>query len=315
MTDQHTPQNNAADAPSNGLRHILQALIASGLLQAEIAREADVSSTTLSRWLKGQYAGNEAITEEKLSKWLKSREQRQQQQPLLASPPKWFPSPTASKITHTCRYAQIAGDMAIIYGGAGLGKTTALRRYAEENPSVWVIEMTRSHSKLLGALERIAAAVGLKGLAREPAKVQDRIHDRVSGTNGLLVIDEAQHLDNEALEAIRAIHDATGIGIVLAGNEVLYTRITGGRREMGFAQLFSRIGKRLRLSRPSKEDVASLAEAWGIVDADIRDLMGEIAMKPGALRGLTKALRLASMTGGISAQNLTDAWQNLGGAE
>ena len=39
------------------------------------------------------------------------------------------------------------------------------------------------------------------------------------GREGLLIIDEAQHLLLPALESLRSIHDATACGLVLMGNE------------------------------------------------------------------------------------------------
>lgn len=301
-------------------RKTLLALLAdeaNSLSQSDISREADVSSTTLSRFLKGDYKGDNAGIADKLGKWLDTRRARLHSASTMPTPPTFFATKTAQRIIDTLSYAQVAGDMAVVYGGAGLGKTTATKRYAKTAASVWVVEMTRSHGRLLGALERIAATLGLRGIPREPSKVQDRIHDRVADTGGLLVIDEAQHLDNDALEAIRAIHDATGIGVVLLGNEVLYSRLTGGKRDATFAQLFSRIGKRLRLGRPLIQDVDAMADAWGLTDTEARELLQEIAAKPGALRGATKCLRLASVLSGgnIRGENLRLTWTQLGGAE
>jgi len=301
-------------------RSTLQALLAdeaNGLSQSDISREANVSSTTLSRFLKGDYKGDNAGIATKLSKWLETRRARLSTVSAMPTPPAYINTGTAQRILDTLEYAQAAGDMAVVYGGAGLGKTTATKRYASTAASVWVVEMTRSHGKLLGALERIAVTIGLRGIPRESAKVQDRIHDRVADTGGLLVIDEAQHLENDALEAIRAIHDATGIGVVLLGNEVLYSRLTGGKRDATFAQLFSRIGKRVRLGRPVAQDVDAVADAWGLNDSEARDLLHEIAGKPGALRGATKCLRLASVVsaGQIRGEHLRTAWTQLGGAE
>ena len=45
------------------------------------------------------------------------------------------------------------------------------------------------------------------------------------GREGLLILDEAQHLLLPALESLRSIHDATECGLVLMGSESVYARL------------------------------------------------------------------------------------------
>ena len=75
------------------------------------------------------------------------------------------------------------------------------------------------------------------------------IVQRLQGTKGLLILDEAQHLMLPALESLRSIHDATACGLVLMGNEAVYSRLSG-RRSAEFAHLFSRVGMVLKLENP-----------------------------------------------------------------
>ena len=58
-----------------------------------------------------------------------------------------------------------------------------------------------------------------------------------------------------------------------------------------------------------------MLEAWGVQDAEARALLAEIAGRPGALRMLTKTLRLAAMaTGGKpDLKAVRAAWRDLGG--
>lgn len=284
--------------------------------QAEVCREAGLSSSAVSTFLKGTYAGNEQNVSDKLSNWLELYKARRAKESALPMAPVWFDTHASQRVMAACQYAQMAGDIVLIYSGAGCGKTCSLKRYAERHPSVWHIEMTKSHARLQAALTKIASGIGLKVESHSPADIQEEIHDRVRNTNGLMIIDESQHLDVASVEALRAIHDDTGIGLVLAGNENVYSRLTGGRRTAQFAQLFSRIGKRVRLGRPPREDSDALAKAWKINGAKERELIFEITQKPGALRGATKALRLAVMFAGgkeINHNHIRDAWLDLGG--
>jgi DNA transposition AAA+ family ATPase len=122
-----------------------------------------------------------------------------------------------------------------------------------------------------------------------------RIHKKVKDTHGLLVIDEAQHLSVAALDQVRSIHDATGVGIALVGNDGVFARMAGGRNAQQLDRLYSRVGKRLRVEKSTEADILAIIKAWGIDDAECRTTLIAIARRPGALRTLTKTLRLASM--------------------
>ena len=139
----------------------------------------------------------------------------------------------------------------------------------------------------------------------------------MAGTAGLLVVDEAQHLSLRALESLRGIHDATGTGLALLGNNPLYTRMAGWKRRAEYAQLQSRMGKLVSLGPPGPGDVEALLAAWGVSVKRIRRTAMEIATRPGALRGLTKALRYAHLLAGgrkVTAKHVRKAWKEMGGS-
>src|SRR5699024_622529 len=260
------------------------------LSQAVVARESGVNSSAFNRWLRGQYPGDNATIDDKIKRWLDARLERRRTEATLPAAPAWVDTPSARQVLSALSYAQMAGDITVIYGGAGVGKTLAARRYKRQAPNVWIATMTPATSVLGSALERIALTVGLRPSGRA-ARIEGDIIDKLTGTQGLLIIDEGQHLCPRALEAVRSLQDATGIGVAILGNEIVYAQLTGGTRSMGFAQLFSRIGKRVRLTRPKAADVDALLDAWGINARDAQRLLHQIAKKPGALRGVTKTLR------------------------
>jgi DNA transposition AAA+ family ATPase len=273
------------------------------LTQARISKESGISSAVISQWLSGTYPGDVAAVEQKLLRWIETTLAQRASQDALPAAPDYIATPTSERVIAALRYAQIAGDIAIVYGGAGLGKSSAVHRYALMAPNVFVATMTPASSGVVPALDEIGDAVNATAIGTGAAKIYREIIKRVRNTQGLLVIDEAQHLNAAALDQIRSIHDATGIGIALVGNEEIYARMTGGHRAAYLDRLFSRIGKRVRLTRSTQVDVTEILKAWHIDEADCREQLYEIASKPGALRGLTKVLRLASMY--AAAQNRT----------
>lgn len=286
-----------------------------GLTQVTLSKETDVSKSALNQWLKGVYQGRNESIEDKLRRWLDARRAKAELSTQLPAAPAWVETPTSQTVRSALTYAQMAGAIACIYGGAGVGKSSAIRRYQSTAPNIWIVTATPTTARPGPILYRIAATLGIR-TSGSLHLVESNIIERVRDTRGLLVIDEAQHLCHRALDAVRSIHDAASIGIVLAGNEVVYSQLTGGNRSVGFAQLFSRISKRVRLDRPRAGDVDAILDAWGIEDGEARKLCGHIARRPGALRGLSQTLAMASMfaeggTPGVS--HIRAAWADLGG--
>jgi DNA transposition AAA+ family ATPase len=59
----------------------------------------------------------------------------------------------------------------------------------------------------------------------------------------LIIIDEANHLDIEAMELLRYVYDRGNLGVVLIGTLRLYEIFTDGSRPAGeLEQLWSRVG-------------------------------------------------------------------------
>jgi len=285
--------------------------------QGKVAKEAGLSPAALNQWLQSKYKGDNSEVESKLLKWLAARERRAVAGETMPTTAGYIATPAGERIKGVLSYTQAAADLSVIYGGAGVGKTRAIKNYAASAPNVWVATMRPDTAGVASCLEEIGEAVGLKMTSRAARQSRD-LSRRMEGTGGLLVIDEAQHLNIAAIEAIRSIYDIAEIGLVLCGNESVYARLTGGSRAATFAQLFSRIGKRLRLSQPSKADVTALADAYGVTGKEERQALIEISQRPGALRAVVKTLNFAAVmaTGNqdvVNYQYIAAAWKELGG--
>jgi DNA transposition AAA+ family ATPase len=298
----------------NQVKSKIEHLLETGVTQAEIARQSGVSQTALSRWLKGDYPGNNVEIERKLAAYLDAYEAVRDSLSQRAPAPEWVPTETAQRVIALLRFAQLFGVMALVFGGAGVGKTRAVRRYVNTGTNVWLATMTDASAGLVSSLQVIVAALGLKeqGGALQLFRA---IIAKVTGTRGLLVIDEAQHLSINALEQIRAISDETGIGIVLMGNESVYSRMAGGARAPYLDRLRSRISRQLRLIRPTARDCRDMLEAYGLGNAG-QKLAEQIAAKPGALRVLCTTLDLARSYAAAASEPLAQghfaaAWAEL----
>jgi DNA transposition AAA+ family ATPase len=154
-------------------------------------------------------------------------------------------------------------------------------------------------------MEGICAAVGVR--EPTPSRRSATLMERVRGSGGLLIVDEAQHLSSGALDQLRTIHDLTKIGVAVAGNSEVFARIDGDGRKGLFAQFRSRIGMRLTRGKPLAADVEAMLDASGVTGAGERRLLRVVANKPGALRGVSKTLRVAHILAAGEGVPMTEA--------
>ena len=310
------PENGAGGDETRAQVHrAITAALRDGMTQATLAKQTGLSAPVLSQWLKGNYKGDQTGVQAKLAAWLESNAAGLAV--ALPSVPTWVNTPTAAAIEKALVFARSSPSIAVIYGVAGAGKTTAIRRYAHTTPNVWIVTATPATSSMAAVLRQIAAVLELPGGYRNFELSRDIVR-RLVGARGLLVIDEAQHLTLPALEQVRSIHDAAGVGVALCGNESVYSRLSGGTRRAEFAQLFSRAAPKLRLTSPQAGDVAAILEAWGVTGAAELKFAQQIASLPGGLRGLVKTLEQAALfsVGALSPDvaMMRAAWNELGGA-
>lgn len=317
MNDSTNETLIAMESPEAVIARVRDEISRRGMSQTQVAREAGISQSSLTQLLGGTYAANPRKMTVRLAQWL-ARLSQQRALPVMPQAPGWVSTPTAERILAALAYAHMAGDVAVIYGGAGVGKTTAAREYAARFPNIWIATMTPATAGVTTALEEVCLALGFRELPGGGARMQRELVARLQGSEGLLVIDEAQHLGVAALDALRALHDATGIGLALMGNELIYARMTGGTRAVWLDRLFSRIGRRLRVQRVVRDDVAALAAAHGVEEAAALRRLMEIGGQAGALRAVGKTLRLARMMAAgqgteLGADHIAAAWADLTG--
>ncbi len=255
------------------------------------AKDAGVAYSTFSAFLAGSYSGNNERLAEQARIWIDARRERKQTVAVLPKSPGFQLTGTASHILSILDWCQTAADFAVVVGGAGIGKTTALRHHQATHPNVWLATMDETTSSVNSMLREIVETMGLS--ERANSEFARALRRKMAGTNGLLIVDEAQHLSPQALNQLRSLHDRAGVGVVVAGNEEIYARVDGGKSR--FAQLASRVGMRMSQPKPQAQDVCLLIQAWGVTDKDEVRYLKQVGNKPGALRTLDKVLKLASM--------------------
>lgn len=220
-----------------------------GMSQARLAQVSGINKAIISQWLRGQYTGDIAATEQAIEEYLRTAMEHEQAHDTalpIVSPQDYIPTSISEDVYNVIKYCQLERGIMIAHGDAGIGKTKAAQKFVRDNPTQSIyIEATPSTGTLGNILKLLARALRIPE-TRSKLDLLTNIRAKLDGSNKVIIIDEAQHLKLSALEEIRTLSDPNiitgqeGIGIVLIGNTEVYDRMMG-RQEARFAQLFSRV--------------------------------------------------------------------------
>lgn len=283
----------------------------------EVARLSGIPIGTLSQWFSGKYSGRYDRINERVRKYLAALGEMSEIARTLPAGPGYIETRTAREIVETFTYAQMMPGMAIVTIAAGNGKTTAAKHYIETRPHAYLATMSPATRKVHGMLTEIADCLGISTLSAS------RLHRAIGKRLGqhprsLLILDEAQNLSDEAVDQARAFLDQFSCGVVLMGNEEIYTRFDAKTDGPSYAQIRRRIGKKMWRRTPYAEDIKALIDGWGVDDAAARKFLVGIGQKHGALGSINETMKLASiLAAGAGEKDVTErfiraAWENRG---
>ncbi|MEN3257890.1 AAA family ATPase [Sodalis endosymbiont of Spalangia cameroni] len=231
---------------------IFQLMERSGYTQRKVADKTGLSGATISQYLKGVYNGNIDNVEGTLRDFLDRETERAHRRDIKVH---FVPTHLARVALDLISATHDFGDIGVIYGPAGMGKSMVLKEYVRANSAnkgVILIEADPGYTaKVL--LQALCARLGL----RKTGNIHELVEECVQGLrdkNWLVLVDEAELLPYRALEVLRRIHDRSGVAIVLAGMPRLLLNLKGSRGE--YAQLYSRVGMALDLESRKKESEA-----------------------------------------------------------
>lgn len=287
-----------------------------GYSWTEIARLLGIASGTISSFGTNNYAGNTAGIAAQIEKYFAAEaESVSMRRDRVIEAPAFQHTRAAKKLFNVLHYAR-RGRMAAAATSPGFGKTSALRQFMADVPNVWVATMAPSTAGVQPMLTAILKVMGEREVRGSPLMLSDRIRERVTGAHAVLCLDDAQHLSEKSLDELRGIHDTTGVGIALIGNQGLMERLEGGNRAISHAQLYSRIGIKFTEVRAYPEDAVQLGRAWGIDDAVMLKWLGELAGVGGGLRTVTHVIDLAMFLAisddqDVALPHLQDAYAQL----
>ena len=147
-------------------------------------------------------------------------------------------------IQRECNRAKNNKLMIGVIGSTGVGKTTALQHYYEQNQDVFLITCSRT-MKTKQLLAEILRAFGINYIASD-FEMMKMIVDTVNKKSDvLIIIDEASKLTPNALMYLQDIWDGIELnaGLILAGVEYLYSNMKKGaeHNKQGIPEFYGRI--------------------------------------------------------------------------
>ncbi|MBE1439860.1 DNA transposition AAA+ family ATPase [Agrobacterium vitis] len=283
--------------------------------KAEVTRRSGMKEGTFSQWFSGRYEGRLDAHNTTIEQWLDALEASASVAAMIPKSPNFMNLRGTSEVQETLTWAQICPDLVMITLGAGMGKTATCEYYTNTRPHVYHATVSESTKTVHGMLTELAEQLGVQ--ENNPAKLARAIGMKLkrAGEGTLLIVDEGQHLNDEALNQLRHFVDVYKCGVAVVGNSEVYSRFSSTRKGQSYAQLKSRIGKRLQREQPYPEDLQTYIAAWNITDpACIKFLMG-IGLKGGAFRQIEKTMRMAKMVAlgagtDVSLKDIQAAWKN-----
>jgi DNA transposition AAA+ family ATPase len=269
-----------------------------GLSQANAAKLIGIGESTFSRYLSGNYPNPETI-ERKMTDLLEKEEIRNTAVGIQDVP--FALTSISEQIMQTLEYARIKRNISVIYGDAGVGKTRTMREWAKGKTDV--IRLTASPA--LGNPKSFFKYLGRELKTVKGGCIDDlylELCDRLTGSDKMIIIDEAQHLKLTTLENLRGIQETANIAVVLIGNEMIYSKMVG-RQQAEFAQLFSRIGWRKHLLTDQFVE-SDIKRVFGSLDEETASLLLEICHSKYGLRGAVHVYSNASNNGDTSVKGI-----------
>jgi len=272
-----------ASEPQNLRAALAAAREEDNLSISRMAQQIGYSSSVLSQYLAGSYPGDSARFERRAEDWLRARDRKRRiGVPLIESEA----TRTVMAALETIRRTN---DVGVIYGDAGIGKTSGITLYLEENPTCLHITLSR-WARTDAQIERMTfAAMGDGGWKGNTPRAEFLV-EKLRGSNRLLIVDNAHKATAAGLEWLFDLHDETRIPIALVGNEEVIRPIQAND------QRFSRVGLKqpVVVTKPRplvKHLIASVAPQFS---GQVEGLLEQVAEQHGRFRAVFKGLSLSA---------------------
>ncbi|ECC3214356.1 ATPase [Salmonella enterica subsp. diarizonae] len=239
--------------------------------QNDLAVKIGRSPAVINQFLQGKYKGNEEDVAARIREFVETEQARFNAR---FSAPAFVETKSTLDAQKLIDFARKYRTICVLTADSGLGKSTILREYKAQRTDTILIEVTSGFTPR--ALMK-ALLTAIKPDAKKNATTADLMKDcirELEKSKRLILVDEAELLPYQTLEALRRLYDMAETGVVLAGLPRLSDNLIGEDGE--HVQLYSRIAQHVDLNNQfSRQDFDSIAVKMmqEAEDNEIRELL------------------------------------------
>lgn len=203
-----------------------------------LAKQADISPATLSQCLSGKYPSSPLKVFETVLKTIDNVRDQRRAKGVLP----FVETSVARLIRLTCDEAfshRNTDSIGLLCGRVGVGKTTGLKKYAENNAhAVYLRGSIGMHKSQL--YERLSRLLRISLHQRRSLSFRHAaLTEALSESPKLIILDEASRPTPVVLESLRDMTDEAESGLVFGGRESLYDMLSSNTSSLG--EIASRI--------------------------------------------------------------------------
>lgn len=264
------------------------------LTYATLGKASGIPGKTLSLFLTSQYKGDNARIAKELEQWLSQREESKRIKKALPQSPDFLELDVSKRFMEAMTFAQAMCSIVVVATEPGLSKSTTIRHFAKSRTNAWAIPVPPEMQTLAKMKSKLAAALDI--IPGHSSRIDMQLEEKVSDCAGVMIFDESQYLTAPQLNQLRFYNEEYKVGIALFGNQNIHQSIEGRRREVAFAQFYSRVGHRLKIEKPTQKDLLAFIDAWGVTDEKEVKALRAIGNQPGAFRSIDMVMKMAHIT-------------------
>lgn len=196
-------------------------------------REIGYGASVLSQWLAGKYKGSDEKVARAVDHWLERRRRRDASR----CPNEYVETWVAEQMRAAVHLADRRVKMAAIVAPSGSGKDMVISVLAEQMQGVVVYADPEMTPKKL--LEAIARQINVAPRSRN-TNVLNRVVEKLTNSNRVVFINEAQQLRQACAATLRAVHDQARVPVCLFGSAQIFRFIDDRDLSSGGGQFWRR---------------------------------------------------------------------------
>lgn len=251
MTGRMATKNHIHDSELEA--ELSRCMLERGFTQSAVARGLGISDSALSQWRSGHYKGDVNNLEHAIKGFLQRDAERAKNRRISLP---FTMTSVAAKVFEAARMSHLDGDIGVVVGPAGIGKTTGVKEYARRNSDVVLIEADLAYTAK-ELFREIHRKLGFDG-SGSINQMKNDVINKLKGAGRLIIVDEAEHLPVRALDLLRRVNDKAGTGILFCGLKRFMDNLR--LKQADFAYLYTRVGFKVALKPLQGRDIETIVQ-------------------------------------------------------